>query len=145
MGINVTMLILVVMGLLFTVQGWTRVPARRKIAATFCLIFSQIGIASATDLANGKAVFDSSCVGCHTGGGNIFNSGKGLSKKALQKNKFYSQKTIEELVLHGKAQMPAYGAFTSPKGNPMPAKLSNDDVSDVAAYTIDQANMDWVQ
>ena len=100
-------------------------------------------VADAADLVAGKAIFDKSCAACHSGGGNIFNSGKDLRQKSLAKNKCLNVVCVENLVEKGKKQMPAYGTFTSPKGKVYEAKLTPDEIADVAAYTLDEANNGW--
>jgi hypothetical protein len=40
--------------------------------------------------------------------------------------------------------MPAYGAFTSPVGNAMPAKLTAAQVTAVSEYVLQQAEEGWV-
>jgi cytochrome c6 len=84
------------------------------------------------DLANGAAVFEAQCVGCHINGGNIIRRGKTLKLKVLQKYHLDSEAAIADLVTHGKNNMSAYGD-----------RLSVSEIADVAAYTIEQAQHNW--
>lgn len=113
------------------------------IAASLCFAYSCL----ATDIQHvsptrGKELFEKSCLGCHSGGGNLFG-GKTLKKEALLSNKVLEPSKMAELILRGKGMMPAYGEFVSPMGNTMPAKLSNDDTHAVVDYIIQQADQNW--
>ena len=88
--------------------------------------------AFAADLANGEAVFQIHCVGCHVNGGNIVRRGKTLKLKALQKNRMDSIEAITEIVTHGKNNMSAYGD-----------RLSEQEIQNVAAYVLEQAQQGW--
>jgi hypothetical protein len=39
--------------------------------------------------------------------------------------------------------MPAFGEFTSPKGNLMPARLNSEDVEVVTNYVFEQSETGW--
>jgi cytochrome c6 len=100
----------------------------------FTLLWSPIARAGelTTDLANGAAVFEAQCVGCHINGGNIIRRGKTLKLKVLQKYHLDSEAAIADLVTHGKNNMSAYGD-----------QLSVSEIADVAAYTLEQAQNNW--
>jgi cytochrome c6 len=99
--------------------------------------------AHAIDLDNGSALFTSSCSGCHAGGSNLFSASKTLFMKDLIKYKYDTPDAMKLLINKGKGQMPAYGTFISPKGNVMPAKYSDPEIEDIAAYVLDQASSNW--
>jgi cytochrome c6 len=84
------------------------------------------------DLANGRKVFESYCVGCHKNGGNTVAVDKTLKTDALKKNGVNSLETVKNQVSAGRGSMPAFGSF-----------LSAGDVEDVAAYVLEQAAGGW--
>lgn len=99
----------------------------------FCLMFfSIVPQAWAADLGNGEKVFNVNCVGCHVNGGNIIRRGKNLKLKALQKNGYADVEAIASIVTNGKANMSAYKD-----------RLTEQQIEDVAAYVLEQAQKDW--
>lgn len=100
------------------------------MAIVFSLAF--IPSAFAADLANGAAVFEVRCAGCHVNGGNIVRRNKTLKQKALEKFEMNSIEAVESIVTNGKNSMFAY------KG-----KLTEEQIHDVAAYVLDRAAADW--
>ena len=88
--------------------------------------------AFAGDAANGAKLFSANCVACHTGGGNVVNAAKTLSKADLEKNGKDSVEAIKTQVTNGAGAMPA---FTG--------RLSSSDIEDVAAYVLSQAEKGW--
>ena len=107
-----------------------------------CFLFPITGV-SAIELKNGAEIFESSCVGCHNGGGNVLNSRKTLTKASLTENRVYSKQNMYNIIKNGSGQMPAFGEFISPKGNLIPAKLTDSEISSLTDYVIDQAETDW--
>lgn len=113
-------------------------------AGCCCLFFCSFNVfvspspSFAADISSGATLFDQSCSGCHAGGGNLFNSKKTLREADLSKNGFASVEQVADIVSRGRGQMPAYSSFISPKGNEMPAKLSDSEVTDVSAYVVEQ-------
>lgn len=77
-------------------------------------------------------VFSTNCAGCHINGGNIIRRGKNLKQKALKKYGMDSIANISNLVTNGKGIMPAYKA-----------RLSEQQIIDVSAYVLSQAETDW--
>ena len=86
----------------------------------------------ANEKISGETLFELKCAGCHSGGGNLFNSGKSLSKADLLKYNLFDTASIERIITSGVGQMPPYGDFISPKGNLMPAKLDENEIKSVA-------------
>jgi cytochrome c6 len=84
--------------------------------------------AYAADAAAGGKVFNANCAACHSGGRNAVNPTKTLKKADLEKYDMYSEAAIITQVTNGKAAMPAYKA-----------KLSTDQIADVAAYVLSKA------
>jgi cytochrome c6 len=109
------------------------------------LMFFSNNPALAFDVVIGEKLFEMNCAGCHSGGGNILNGGKTLMKSSLIKNDLFEIDKIILLVTNGKNQMPAYSSFLSPKGNLMPAKLSNKEIQEVSSFVVQQAESDWPQ
>jgi cytochrome c6 len=88
--------------------------------------------ASAADTVSGAALFKANCAQCHVGGGNLVNRAKTLKKKALEKYNMYSAEAIIAQVTHGKGAMPAFGK-----------RLKADQIENVAAYVLEQADKGW--
>lgn len=98
--------------------------------AIFTFAFSSSALAA--NAANGAAVFKANCAQCHLGGKNLVNAAKSLKKGALEKYDMYSAEAIIAQVTNGKGAMPAFGK-----------KLKADQIEDVAAYVLEQADKDW--
>ena len=88
--------------------------------------------ARAADTENGAKIFQIHCVGCHPKGGNIIRRGKNLKTRALKRYKRDSREAIASLVANGKSLMSAYKD-----------RLTAQDISDVSAYVLEQAQKDW--
>ncbi|MEB3210857.1 MAG: c-type cytochrome [Leptolyngbyaceae bacterium] len=88
--------------------------------------------AFAADLANGAQVFSANCNACHAGGNNYVNAAKSLRKGDLEKYDMASLEAIKTQVTNGKLAMPAFGG-----------KLSAQEIENVAAYVLDQAEKGW--
>ena len=92
--------------------------------------------ALAADLGHGKQIFTANCNACHMGGRNVIMAPKTLKKKALAKYlKGYDEDPVAAItyqVTNGKGAMPAFGA-----------KLKPNDIDDVVAYVLDQAEKKW--
>ena len=88
--------------------------------------------AFAADTANGAKIFSVECAGCHIKGGNIIRRGKNLKLKALKRNNVDSLEEIATLVTNGKNIMSAYKD-----------RLSEQQIQDVSAYVLEQADKDW--
>lgn len=86
--------------------------------------------AATTDanLANGAALFQANCAGCHAGGQNFIKPQKTLDKQALERYQSLDQGQLQKFVQQG---MPhKFTAF----------KFSADkDYFDVTSYVLDQA------
>ncbi|MFS8119750.1 MAG: c-type cytochrome [Microcoleus sp.] len=117
----------------------------KKLLATTLLIltlaFAEIATNSQSAIADTATtpatatpaeVFSTNCAGCHINGGNIIRRGKNLKQKALKKYGMDSIANISNLVTNGKGIMPAYKA-----------RLSEQQIIDVSAYVLSQAETDW--
>lgn len=82
-----------------------------------------------TDVAT---LFTNNCAGCHINGGNIVRRGKNLKTKALKKYGMDSVEAISQLVANGKNAMPAYRD-----------RLTEQEILDVSAYVLEQADKGW--
>ncbi|NER33315.1 MAG: c-type cytochrome [Oscillatoria sp. SIO1A7] len=107
-------------------------PLAALIIALTLLVLTPSNPALATDFTNGAQVFAANCAACHSGGGNIIRRGKNLKRRALGRNKMNSIKAISSLVTNGKYAMPAYKD-----------RLSYQQIQDVAAYVLQQADNNW--
>ena len=88
--------------------------------------------ALAADTANGAKIFSVECAGCHINGSNIIRRGKNLQLKALKKNGYDSTDAIASIVANGKNNMSAYKD-----------RLSQQQIEDVSAYVLEQAEKGW--
>ena len=82
--------------------------------------------------AAGAAVFSANCASCHMGGKNVVNAAKTLKKDDLEKYAMYDADAIINQVTKGKMAMPAFGG-----------RLSSQQIEDVAAYVLAQAEKGW--
>jgi cytochrome c6 len=90
--------------------------------------------AYAADAAAGKQVFSANCAACHAGGRNAVNPQKTLQKDALTQFGMYDSAAIITQVTNGKGAMPAFGG-----------KLSGEQIENVAAYVLSQADNGWAK
>jgi cytochrome c6 len=86
----------------------------------------------AADAGHGSQVFSSNCAACHIGGGNVVNGAKTLKQSDLDKYGMASVEAITQQVTNGKAAMPAFRG-----------RLTDEDIADVAAYVLSQAEQGW--
>lgn len=86
----------------------------------------------AADSGNGAKLFSANCAACHAGGKNLVQADKTLKKDALEKYGMNSAAAIIAQVTNGKNAMPAF------KG-----RLNSNQIEDVAAYVIEQAEKGW--
>jgi len=68
-----------------------------------------------SDTAIAAQLFETNCIGCHAGGGNIVRRRRNLKQRALQRNGVDSVDAIANLVTHGKGLMSAYGDRLTPQ------------------------------
>ncbi|MEG3849753.1 c-type cytochrome [Microcoleus sp. herbarium19] len=101
-----------------------------EIAANSPIALADTAATPAT--ATAAEVFTANCAGCHINGGNIIRRGKNLKQKALKKYGMDSIANISNLVTNGKGIMPAYKD-----------RLSEQQIIDVSAYVLSQAETDW--
>jgi len=114
---------------------------KRFIVACFCMAAIAIAAlpspALATgDPAAGAAIFSANCNACHIGGGNAVMSMKTLKKDALNTYLANFQTDGVDAIIYqvknGKGAMPAFGG-----------RLSDQEIENVAAYVLDQAEKGW--
>ena len=86
----------------------------------------------AVDTNNGAKIFSVQCAGCHPNGSNIIRRGKNLKLKTLKRNKVNSLDAIASLVTNGKNNMSAYND-----------RLSPEEIQEVSAYVLEQAQNNW--
>lgn len=99
------------------------------------ILFTSIDMVNAAPTAsldNGAAVFKANCAACHAGGGNIVRRRKNLKLKTLHKRQVDTEEAIATLVTNGKGIMSAYGD-----------KLTAEQIADVSAYVLQQAELNW--
>ncbi|TBR59565.1 c-type cytochrome [Mastigocladus laminosus UU774] len=88
--------------------------------------------ALAADAANGAKVFSANCASCHAGGKNLVQANKSLKKSDLEKYGMNSAEAIIAQVTNGKNAMPAFKA-----------RLKPEQIENVAAYVLEEADKDW--
>ena len=104
------------------------------IVTVFTAMISFAMPAYAGDIDGGKKVFAANCAACHAGGRNAVNPAKTLQKAALEKYEMYSEAAIITQVTNGKNAMPAFGK-----------KLQPEQIEDVTAYVLAQADKNWAK
>mmetsp|Transcript_38283 Transcript_38283/g.108228 ORF Transcript_38283/g.108228 Transcript_38283/m.108228 type:complete len:200 (+) Transcript_38283:124-723(+) len=88
--------------------------------------------------------FASRCAGCHAGGGNVVQAGASLRSGDLKKNGIETPEQIYDLIYKGKGKMPGFGNDCAPRGQcTFTARFSDEEMSDMTTYVIDQAAADW--
>jgi cytochrome c6 len=102
------------------------------LALAWVALVGWVAPALAVDVGHGQQVFSANCVACHIGGGNVVNGAKTLKQADLDQYGMASVEAITRQVTNGKAAMPAF------KG-----RLTDDDIADVAAYVLSQAEQGW--
>jgi cytochrome c6 len=91
--------------------------------------------ADAASLERGARLFEGNCAACHAGGGNVivYARGRNLTMKKLERYGYADAQSIGVLLREGRGAMPVYGTD----------RLSDQDVEDVSAFTIDAATRRW--
>jgi len=82
--------------------------------------------------ADGSALFQQHCVGCHANGGNIIRRGKTLRLAALRRAGLDSAADVARVAALGQGQMGGYGQVLGPGGPEA-----------VGAWVWEQALADW--
>ena len=82
--------------------------------------------------ADGSALFQQHCAGCHVNGGNIIRRGKTLKLAALERAGVASPEAIAAIAAGGIGQMSGYGAVLGEQGT-----------SELAAWVWQQAQAGW--
>eukprot|EP01041_Mallomonas_annulata_P004242 gene4242-8436_t len=102
-------------------------------------------IAAEANSLNGGKLFAASCAGCHGGGGNIipFSGSKTLQSSALKENGYDSVEKIASIIKSGKGAMMSFGEFTSSKGNIIPARFTDTEMTDIGEFVLEQAESGW--
>jgi cytochrome c6 len=96
----------------------------------FTFAFSRPAFAG--DATLGAKVFTANCAQCHAGGKNLVNAQKTLKKEDLEKYGMNSAEAIITQVTKGKGAMPAFGG-----------RLNAEQIENVAAYVLEQAEKGW--
>jgi len=93
-----------------------------------------MGPAVAQDSVVGQQIFNANCAGCHAGGKNAIVADHTLEKDAIEKylTGGFNEKAVVYQITNGKNAMPAFGG-----------RLSDEDISNVAAYVLTTAEDGW--
>jgi len=91
-------------------------------------------MAFAGDAGAGEQIFSGNCAACHAGGQNVIMPEKTLEQAALEEylDGGANEASVMKQVTNGKNAMPAFGG-----------RLSDADISNVAAYVISTAKAGW--
>ena len=84
--------------------------------------------------ADGAALFEAHCVGCHLNGGNIIRRGKNLKLKTLERNDIATVEAIAAIAREGRGQMSGYADVLGTDGDQL-----------VAEWILLQAQNAWTQ
>ena len=84
--------------------------------------------------ADGAALFEAHCAGCHLNGGNIIRRGRTLKLAALKKSGLDDPDAIARVAREGIGQMSGYGDVLGVGGDEL-----------VAAWIWEQAQNAWIQ
>ena len=82
--------------------------------------------------ADGGALFEQHCAGCHVNGGNIIRRGKTLKLAVLERQGWASAEAIARIASEGLGQMSGYGSVLGEQGS-----------REVAAFVWQQALAGW--
>ncbi|MFY8148637.1 MAG: c-type cytochrome [Prochlorococcaceae cyanobacterium] len=82
--------------------------------------------------ADGAALFEQHCAGCHVNGGNIIRRGKTLRLATLQRNGIADAQAVATIIQAGLGQMGSYAAAVGEEG-----------IEPLAAYVWQQAEAGW--
>lgn len=109
----------------------------KSIAATIVAfvasaIFLFVPPAMAADATAGAQVFSANCAACHIGGGNAVNPAKTLKKDDLVANAKDTPEAVIKQVTNGNGGMP-----------PFSGRLTPEQIENVAAYVLAQADKGW--
>lgn len=89
-------------------------------------------LTKAPDTDNGARTFAYVCSACHLGGYNQVRPERTLQEAVLRENGMLAADAIEYQVTNGKNRMPAFEG-----------RLTEDDITDVAYYVVEQAQAGW--
>ena len=93
-----------------------------------------IAPAPAHAAADGAALFEAHCVGCHLNGGNIIRRGKNLKLKTLERDGIATVEAIAAIAREGRSQMSGYADVLGTDGDQL-----------VAEWVLIQAQNAWTQ
>ncbi len=107
-----------------------------SVALALVLMLTMPARALASDLVRGGQIFNTNCVACHAGGGNVVKSERTLSQSDLEAflptYMTGHETAIVAQVTYGRNAMPAFLDV-----------LSENEIADVAAYVENQASHGW--
>lgn len=104
---------------------------RRWCCGVLAMLLLWLG-AAAPAQADSAQLFETHCAGCHPNGANIIRRGKNLKQRALTRYGYDSIDAIADIITHGKGLMSAYDE-----------RLSSEEIQQLAAYVLEQADRNW--
>ncbi|OAE21714.1 hypothetical protein AXG93_1275s1250 [Marchantia polymorpha subsp. ruderalis] len=103
-----------------------------------------VGAAIALDGVEVGALFQRTCAGCHTGGGNVLQPSATLFNKDLDRNGLSTVDDIFKITYFGKNRMPGYGEKCTPRGQcTFGPRLGEEDIRALAEFVKSQADQGW--
>ncbi|KAG6541429.1 hypothetical protein Mapa_017208 [Marchantia paleacea] len=113
-------------------------------AALLTSTLLNVGAAIALDGVEVGALFQRTCAGCHTGGGNVLQPSATLFNKDLDRNGLSTVDDIYKVTYFGKDRMPGYGEKCTPRGQcTFGPRLGEDDIRALAEFVKSQADQGW--
>ncbi|KAJ7523223.1 hypothetical protein O6H91_18G042100 [Diphasiastrum complanatum] len=92
-----------------------------------------------------ETLFEQTCAGCHSGGGNVLQPGATLALKDLERNGLDTVDDIYNITYYGKGRMPGYGETCTPRGQcTFGPRISEEDIRALAKFVKLQANQGWL-
>lgn len=89
-------------------------------------------------------VFQKSCAGCHSGGGNVVAPNKTLRQGDLEANSIFDIQGLSSTIYSGKGKMPGYGIECAPRGQcTFGPRLSDSTIESLSQYVLQQAVAGW--
>ncbi|KAK3264418.1 hypothetical protein CYMTET_26842 [Cymbomonas tetramitiformis] len=134
-------------------QGKGGNPALHAVAGKILLLaatasfWAPLPSAEAVTIApeeDAAVVFQKSCAGCHSGGGNVVAPNKTLRQGDLEANSVFDIQGLSSTISSGKGKMPGYGVECAPRGQcTFGPRLSDNTIESLSQYVLQQAAAGW--
>ncbi|EFN54427.1 hypothetical protein CHLNCDRAFT_17921, partial [Chlorella variabilis] len=89
-------------------------------------------------------VFEKSCAGCHSGGGNIIRRDATLQLGDLEKYGVADTQALYTVIYGGRGSMPGFGLDCAPKGAcTFGPRLADEEIKALAEFVLSSAQSGW--